>query len=190
MKNELIIFDFFGVICSEIAPYVFENHFDKQTAANLKQKYFVPADLGETTMDELFDAMARLMNITRAELEKEWNSYVVLDNRVLDYIKFLRNTYSIALLSNAPSGVVEELLERFELNELFDKKIISSAVGLIKPNPEIYKLCVSAFDGKFDRIYMIDDNLVNLQPLDAMGITPVHYKSLDDLKNRFGTVRN
>ena len=90
MKNELVIFDFFGVICSEIAPYVFENHFDKETAARLKQELFVPADLGQTTMDVVFDKMAQIINIPMAELKKEWNSYVIIDSEVVEYIKRLR----------------------------------------------------------------------------------------------------
>ena len=186
MKNELIIFDFFGVICSEIAPYVFENHFDKQTAAKLKQDLFVPADLGQTTMDEVFDKMARIINIPMDELKKEWNSYVIIDSEVVDYIKRLRNDYSVALLSNAPLGVVEELLDRFGLNELFDNKVISSVVKLAKPNTKVYELCVSAFNKKFDKIYMIDDNPANLNPLDGLGITPIHFTSIADLKKVFG----
>ena len=186
MKNELIIFDFFGVICSEIAPYVFANHFDKETAERLKQEFFVPADLGETTMTVLFDEMARVMNITVAELKKEWDSYIIIDSEVVEYIKRLRNDYSIALLSNAPCGVVEELLECFGLNELFDQKVISSVVKLAKPNTKVYELCISAFDKKFDKVYMVDDNPANLRPLDGIGITPVHFTSLNELKKIFG----
>lgn len=186
MKNELIIFDFFGVICGEIAPYVFENHFDKETAAKLKQDFFVPADLGKTTMDALFDDMSRVMKISRSELKKEWDSYVIINNELVEYIKLLHKEYATALLSNAPTGVVEELLIRFGLEDLFDKKIISSAVKIAKPNPDVYKLCISEFDNKFDKIYMVDDNVANLRPVGALGITQVHYKTIDDLKKIFG----
>lgn len=182
MKNELIIFDFFGVICSEIAPYVFENHFDKETAARLKQEIFVDADLGKITMDEVFDKMTRVMRLPRPELEREWNSYIVIDETMVEYIKRLRKEYSIALLSNAPLGFVESLLDRFGLNGLFDKKVVSSAVKLAKPNIEVYKLCVSLFDKTFDKIYMVDDNAANLRALDTIGITPVHYTSVGELK--------
>ncbi len=185
MNNELIIFDFFGVICGEIAPYVFENHFDKQTAVRLKQELFVPADCGDVTMDALFDKMSSIMNISRADLEKEWNSYIIIDNELVQYIKKLHENYSIALLSNAPLGVVEGLLEEFGLGGLFDKVIVSSAVKIAKPNIEVYKLCVSSFGRKFDKIYMVDDNVANLQPVAELGITPIHYKTIDDLKKIF-----
>ena len=61
MKNKLVIFDCFGVIFDEIAPPFFRRHFDEETAAVLKEKFFVPADLGEITRDELFDNMSSIL---------------------------------------------------------------------------------------------------------------------------------
>jgi hypothetical protein len=49
MKNKLVIFDCFGVIFDEIAPVFFRRHFDEETAKVLKDKYFIPADMGEIT---------------------------------------------------------------------------------------------------------------------------------------------
>lgn len=185
MKNKLVIFDFFGVICSEIAPYVFANHFDAQTAIKKKNAHFLQADLGTITMDKLYDEIAADIGISREALIEEWNSYIIIDQKVVEFIKSLRSSYDVALISNAPLGFVEELLQRFDLAPLFDKIIVSSAVKISKPNPEIYKLCVSSLGKNYDKIYMVDDNPENLKPLDKLGITPVLFATADDLNKIF-----
>ena len=58
MKKELVIFDFFGVLCSEIAPVWFEQRYEKNIAAQLKSRFFSDADLGNITMSELFEKMS------------------------------------------------------------------------------------------------------------------------------------
>ena len=59
MKNRLVIFDCFGVIFEEIAVKFFNAHFSPEQAAVLKDKFFVPADLGQITYDEIFENMEK-----------------------------------------------------------------------------------------------------------------------------------
>ncbi len=186
MKNELIIFDCFGVIFGEIAPVIFERYFSPYEAKELKEKYFVPADLGEVTLDEIFDGMSTEIGISKERLIKEWNELIVLNKEIIPVIEKLKNKYTIILLSNAPLGFVEMLMNDYKLEYLFDKFFISCNLKMSKPNPEIYKHCVKSFDNKFEKVYMIDDNIKNLEHLPQIGITPIHFtgiqKMLDELK--------
>jgi len=186
MKNELIIFDCFGVIFGEIAPVIFERYFSPDEANKLKEKYFVPADLGEVTLDEVYDGMCEEIGITKEKLVNEWNELIVINEEIVPVIEKLKEEYTVILLSNAPLGFVEKLMKDFSLEYLFDKIFISCNLKISKPNPEIYKYCVNSFENKFDKVYMIDDNLKNLEPLPSLGITPVHFtsiqKMIEDLK--------
>ncbi len=181
MKNELIIFDCFGVIFGEIAPVIFERYFSKEKASELKEKYFVPGDLGETTLDEIFDSMAEEIGIEREKLVKEWNELIVLNKEIIPTIEKLREEYTVILLSNAPLGFVEKIMREYNLEYLFDKIFISCNLKIAKPDPAIYMHCVNSFDKKFDKVYMIDDNLKNLEPLPALGITPIHFTSIEKM---------
>ena len=58
MHNKLVIFDCFGVIMGEVAPVFLRKHLAKEVADPLKEKLFVPADLGLVTYDELMTNMA------------------------------------------------------------------------------------------------------------------------------------
>ncbi len=181
MKNKLIIFDCFGVIFGEIAPVIFRRYFSPDEAAILKEKHFVPADLGDVTLDEIFDGMAEEIGISKERLAEEWNELIVLNEKIVPVIEKLKEEYTIILLSNAPLGFVEKLMKDYSLEYLFDKIFISCNLKMSKPDPQIYKYCVESFDNKFDKIYMIDDNLKNLEPLPSLGITPVHFTSIEKM---------
>ncbi|MBQ7294814.1 MAG: HAD-IA family hydrolase [Clostridia bacterium] len=181
MKNKLIIFDCFGVIFGEIAPVFFSRHFKGDEAVTLKDKYFIPADLGQITRDELFTLMANELNMDKQAILREWEELIKLNTDMPPVIEALGKKYDIALLSNAPEGFVEKLMKEYNLEPLFDKIFISSALKLAKPDPEIYRHCVSAFGKEYDEIYMIDDNIKNLEVLPDLGIKGVHFTSIENM---------
>lgn len=186
MKNSLIIFDCFGVIFDEIAPVFFHRHFDGDIALSLKEKYFAPADLGLMTRDELFTRMASELNMDKNKILAEWETLIHLREDMPPVIKALKEKYDIALLSNAPQGFVERLMKEYDLEKLFDKMFVSSALKMAKPDPEIYKLCVSSFKKEYNKIYMIDDNLKNLAVLPNLGIKGIHFTSIENMLKDLG----
>ncbi|MBO7318900.1 MAG: HAD-IA family hydrolase, partial [Clostridia bacterium] len=100
-------------------------------------------------------------------------------------IRRLRENYYIALLSNAPLGVDEGLIQMHGLGDLFDHKVISCNVKMVKPDERIYKYCISLIDKDFDEVYMVDDSFANLEHLPEIGIKPIHYSSVKDLEVLF-----
>ncbi len=181
MKKRLIIFDCFGVIFGEIAPVFFRSHFPPETAAELKDKFFIPADKGLVSYDELFENMAEELKLDKSYLLSQWESLVRLDEGMVAAIKKLRKNSAIALLSNAPEGFVEKLFEQHGLYPLFDRVCISSAVKLAKPDLEIYEHCLNMFEEKFDEIFFVDDTAKNLIGIEKLGITPIHFTSMEDM---------
>lgn len=181
MSEKLIIFDCFGVIFEEVAPTFLKKFLAEDKALIIKEELFVPADLGEITYDELLTNMARVLNADKDEMIKEWNAMFILRESILPIIKALGEKHDVILLSNAPLGVVEESFEKNGLTPLFKKMFISCNLGLAKPDKEIYLHCVRELGKSYDEIYMIDDNLTNLEHLPEIGITPIHYKGDDSV---------
>ena len=188
MKNKLIIFDFFGVIFGEIAPFFFARHFEGDEAKILKDKYFIPADMGLITQDELFTLMAEELSMNKQTILNEWEELIRLNEKMPAVIEALGRKYDIALLSNAPEGFVERLMEEYKLAHLFDKMFISSALKMAKPDKAIYEHCVSSFGKEYDEIFMIDDNLKNLEVLPDLGIKGVHFTSIENMLTDLGEV--
>lgn len=184
-KNRLIIFDCFGVIFGEVAPVLFKRHFPPEQAAILKEKFFIPADLGLVTYDELFDSMAEEFCMNKEDLLTEWNSIIHLNEEIIPVIKELKKSADVILLSNAVESFVEGLFEKYSLNELFDRIFISCYLKMAKPDPAIYQYAVSQMNKEYDEIYMIDDNIKNVENLHEIGIKGIQYKditSLDELR--------
>lgn len=181
MHNRLIIFDCFGVIFNEVAPVFLRKYLPEEEAAAVKDKIFVPSDLGQITYDELLDTLAQTVKADREEVVREWNKLFIIKEDTVELIKKLSGTADIALLSNAPLGLVERIFDEYGLTCLFDKMVVSSAIKLAKPDPEIYRYCVAQFDREYDKIYMIDDNSANLEPLEAMGITPILFTGAESV---------
>ena len=182
MKKKLVIFDCFGVIFDEVAPIFFKDHFDEETAARLKDKFFIPADLGEVTLDELFQNMSEELGIKKDYISSQWYERAKVREYMIGAVEKIREKADVALLSNAPLGFVEEIFEKNKLTRLFDKMFVSSALKMAKPDPAFYLHCVESFGKDYDEIYMIDDNWSNLKNLREIGIVPILFESEESLK--------
>lgn len=181
MKNKLIIFDCFGVIFDEIAPVFFERYLPSDKAADVKEKIFVPADLGQIEYDEIFNLISKELDMKKEDIIAEWDSLIRLREETVEVIKKAGRIADVALLSNAPLGFVEKIFAENNLEPLFDKMFISCNLRMAKPDKAIYLHCVSAFGKDYDEIYMIDDNIKNLEHLPEIGITPIHFTDISCL---------
>lgn len=182
MKNRLIIFDCFGVIFDDIAPPFMRKYLPEDEADIMKEKLFGPADLGEVTYDELLSNLAEALKLDKEEMTKEWENLFRPKEETVAFIERLQGKADIALLSNAPLGVIENQFSKHNLFPLFDKVFVSCNLKMAKPDPKIYLHCVSSFNKVYEEIYMIDDNINNLSFLPEIGITPVHFKEVTDLE--------
>jgi len=77
--------------------------------------------------------------------------------------------YGIYLLSNA-SVRQHEYWPRIPASKFFDGKLISADVKVIKPQPEIYRLCLEKFDLKAEECFFIDDAPANIEGALQCGI--------------------
>ena len=77
--------------------------------------------------------------------------------------------YGIYLLSNA-SLRQHEYWPRIEASRFFDGTLISSDEGVIKPQPEIYRLILERFGLKAEECFFIDDVPANIEGALCCGI--------------------
>ncbi len=177
MKRTLVIFDCFGVIIGEIAPFIFRKYFSEEEAIRVKEEVCRPADLGLLTESEIYDAIGAAVGESGEYIRAEYVRMTRLNEAMPPIIKKLSENADVAMLSNAMHGFARRVLEKFSLTELFDKVFLSCEHGIMKPNPEYYRLCVDSFGKEYDRIFMIDDNPANLEPLSDLGITGILFES-------------
>lgn len=103
------------------------------------------------------------------------------------------NGHSLYILSNWDAQSYELLKNAFgQLFELFDGIVISGHVGLLKPDPAIYRHLLTTYNLDPNDCIFIDDQLPNVQAAQQLGIHGVHHvkkKNLWQTTHNFHPVR-
>lgn len=188
MSKNLIIFDFFGVISSEMSVTWFKKHFPLEQAKILKDKYCIPGDLGQYTIDEVVELIARDMKMDPVKIRSDWEALISIHYDLVDYIKELRQKNYVVLLSNASKNLVEGIMDKYQLNDVFDDVLISANVKIAKPDPRIYQMMLDKYKGKYNKAIMTDDNWSNLCFLEDLGIIPILFTGIEDFKSKLSVI--
>ncbi len=179
-KSITFISDFFGVIAGEMAPIFFAKHF-KEKGKEIKNHYFEKTDLGIMTFEDTLKSICNDYSFSLDEVKKEFDSYIKVNNEVITLLKKVKEKANLVLLSNAGEHIVEDILKRFDINDLFDCQFISYKFGIAKPNPSFYQLAKNSTP-KANKFYMLDDNPSNLVGLNKIGIESILFKNTKQLK--------
>lgn len=182
MTKKIIVFDFFGVICSEIAPLWLRKYFNCDSATEIKTTFVGQADVGKVSEQELFMILGELANISAARVEEEWYSLVKIDLSVVDYIRELKVKQRVALLTNSPSLFVRKILNQNNLESLFEQIIVSSEAGIAKPDPAIFRLMLSKLGVQPENAIMVDDNSGNVTSALSIGMNAILFLSTQELR--------
>ena len=94
------------------------------------------------------------------------------------------NGYSLYLLSNA--SVSQHIYwPKFEMSKQFDGKMISCDLGIVKPNPEIYRRFTEKFGLKPEECLFVDDLPANVAAAISCGWKGIVFQgSAADLRQR------
>jgi len=107
---------------------------------------------------------------------------IQIDLGLITYIDELHKKYKTALLTNGHFEFLEPRLEETQLDSVFDKIVISSRLGLVKPDPRIYAYMLNELGVKADEAVFIDDIGRNVQGAEAAGMHTILYESFRQFK--------
>ena len=107
------------------------------------------------------------------QLTSCWDQPILPMEGMEELVRELKQAgYGIYLLSNA-SVRQHAYWPRVPGSELFDGKLISADEGVMKPQPEIYRLCLERFGLKAEECFFIDDVPANIEGAQFCGISGV-----------------
>ena len=106
-----------------------------------------------------------------------------IDQELVNFLQSLRSEYITAFLTNAWVGARHALANIYGIveRETVDHILISSELGLAKPDTQIYQILSETIDVRFDQILFVDDFIENIEAAAALGIHTIHYKAGMDL---------
>ena len=179
---QAIVFDFFGVICSEITPFVLPRYMSAEAAIEYKASVVERADLGEIDLADVLKHLSERTGAAPATLEDAFWSCVKIDADVVALMEALRGKYKVALLSNAMRPFLQQILDKHDLVRRFDTMVISCEEHLTKPNPAIYRLMSERLGLPVSACFFTDDNPANVAAAVSVGMTAVQFTGIDALK--------
>lgn len=181
---KVLAFDFFGVICGEVAPIWFERYFLHEKATELKDLYMRDADTGRVSTEDTFRALAQLVNVSEDQIKNDWYELSVINQEVVSRIRELHAKYKIVLCSNAMSEFIRNILKKNAIEQLFDEIFISSEIHEAKPDVQYFKKVIEDLRVSPSEIMYFDDSFVNVKTAEVLGLKAIRFRDvsvLDDL---------
>ena len=114
-----------------------------------------------------------------------------MNEEILPLIKLLKERgYKIGLLSNNTSVGAKEA-RSLGVDELFDVALFSAEIGLMKPDPEVFKYIANKLDVDITEMIFIDDAKKSLERAEEAGYQPILYTDMQSLRTqleKLGTI--
>ena len=182
--KKVILFDFFGVISSEVSPIFFKRYFNDEDAKLIKEEIMSKGDKGELSEEEIYDLISKRVNITPLKVKEDFKELIDINNELVSYIKELKKEYKVYLLSNAISSFLRRILKENNLYELFNEVYISSEIKLIKPYKEFFNYVIEKENLDPSLCVMIDDNKKNIEGAINCKLNGIVFTNNKDLKEK------
>lgn len=187
-----IVFDYGGVIELKDGDLIKEIADSLQiTKKDWQEVYFTLNHLnntGKKSWREVATIVAKKFNASDIQISfiqdliNKYDQKRILNLELIEIIKDLKKkNYKIGILSNY-STTLRDKLTRLNIIDLFDEVIISSEVGLQKPQPEIFEIVFNKLNIKNSEMIFIDDTERSLEGADKIGYVPILYADNNKLK--------
>jgi HAD superfamily hydrolase (TIGR01509 family) len=178
-KIKGIVFDFFGVLSSGVGGPWFNANIPSLTEAEYRKQFLDPWDLGTTSVPETWRVLGEITGKSPNQVEKEWVSFAHIDTRMIERYMELEKHYKVGVCTNVGGPFFREVLKVNSLENTFSTLVVSSEVGLVKPQPEIYALMLKKLELQANEVVFIDDTLSNVTAANALHMHGIHFTSLE-----------
>ena len=183
-----VIFDYFDVFRTDGYNRWLRQHGYRRDGAFLEasEKH----DRGEYSDKDFFKAIADASGETADQVRRELESDHEFNQPLVDYVRTLKDRYKLALLSNASSDYLRNELAQRGIEKYFDEIVISSELGLIKPEPAIFEHIMEKLGVEPQQCIFTDDNPKHVEAAEKLGIQGVVFTSVTELKQQIEAIVN
>jgi len=181
-----IVFDLGGVVLhwnpEKLIATIFEDARDQRLAKSeiLHHPDWVALDRGTISEDEAVKRGAGRTGLPQSKIarfmQKVPPSLVPVDDSLQLIHSLRQNGNKLYILSNMHFASIEYLEKNYTFWDLFDGKVISCRIKMVKPEKNIYDHLLTTFKLKVSETVFIDDTAINLETASQMGITPILFK--------------
>lgn len=142
------------------------------------------ADLGELDEVEYWRALLEQHGVTPRPEDLAFQPYLRVDREAVAFVHALAARVRVGILSNDTRQMAAARRRMYDPDAALSPVVISAEVGLVKPEPAIYRYAVAAAECPADRALFIDDRLVNVQGALAAGLHSMRFRGVTELRRR------
>jgi 2-haloacid dehalogenase len=189
-----VVFDFGGVLIGWDPRNLYSRFFPEQPQAmedflaeisfmewNAQQDKGRPFTEAVATLSKQFPHRAHLISAYHEHFKESITGGI---EGTIELLRMLKEKKVLLYgLSNWSAETFAIVRHEFEFLKLFDEIIISGDVKLIKPEPEIFELCLQKIGKPASECLFIDDSEPNIITAKKLGFDTVHFISPENLKN-------
>jgi HAD superfamily hydrolase (TIGR01662 family) len=146
----------------------------------LWRNFYILRSSGRIQSDEELETMIK--RVTQKEIPVKKIIEIILESHIIPenhikLVKKLKKKYKVGILSNNVQEWVERVLKDFKIEGLFNVLIVSSRVGVRKPDARIYFTALKKISAKpNETIFVADEVAEDLVTATALGIKTVWLK--------------
>jgi 2-haloacid dehalogenase len=192
-KRNVVIFDFGGVLVDWNPRYLYSKLFGDDEAG--MERFLAEVTTPEWNLQQdagrPWDEAVRLLSAehpTQADLiaayQHRWEE--TLGCPIDDSLHILRELkaagHPLYGLTNWSHETFPIARQRYAFFDCFDGIVVSGEEGMIKPNPKLYETLLERYDIDPTCAVFIDDNKINVEAAEALGIHGIHFHTPAQLR--------
>lgn len=143
---------------------------------------FETGSLSDGGFRNLVRDVLEMPGLTDSQIDASWNALLLdIPAARIELLQKLSASYNLYLLSNTSSIHIEKINRILEetsgigsLDLLFKRVFLSYEMGLMKPDPDIYRKVLESAEIEAGHTLFLDDNLANVQAAEKLGISIIH----------------
>lgn len=180
MAVKAVIFDCFGVLVASGRVNMYRDYPMLHAEIDDLERQM---DYGMASRQQFNDSVAELTGLSVDDIERRYWAIYARDEPVINWANQLKTSgeYKVGILSNVGRGFISDFLP--EIDDLFDSVILSSSVGMIKPDPSIFELAAKQLNVTTYECVMIDDLPSNIEAAQLAGMKGIVFGSLHQAKS-------
>jgi epoxide hydrolase-like predicted phosphatase len=136
------------------------------------------ASVGAISTDEHWAAITRRLRRPAEEtkaIREEFFAGDVVDRKLIEFIRALRPGLKTGVISNAWPDLRDFIVEN-KFADAFDQLVISSEVGVMKPDPKIYHFALEKLGVTTAESAFLDDTAANVEAARALGMHAILFR--------------
>ncbi|WP_262703534.1 MULTISPECIES: HAD family hydrolase [Streptomyces] len=191
-RRRIVLFDLFGVIARNQRPGALEKmaarcHTSADAFTTAYWTHRPPYDAGRHTASAYWtDVLHALSRPADADTIEELrltdiDSWSRVDDRMVTYVRALRDRARVALLSNIPADHADAFLAAQPWLHDLDHMAFSGKIGAAKPDPAAFQHSVVALRAIPADFLFVDDREENVRAARAVGMNGHIFDGQDDL---------